>query len=391
MLVPLTGPTKAAGEDALRGAMLAAEIVNEANQTVPLPLAAPSGLPNLDRTKIRLVRADTKGNADRAGDELGRLVAQEGVVALVGSYDAAVTLAASQRAERLQVPFINGDASAGYLTERGLDWFFRVGPTDRMYGERFFSVLKHQVNQGKRVRQITVFHASDKPGNAVAADTEELAGEGDFSVATVPYDPRSTDLTGPARRVKSVNPDAVFVTASTVESALKVVRAFRRINYTPPTAMGFGSGFTDPLFVQRAGADAAGLLKEAAWSSDLASRNPAAKVVKDLFRKKYGTEMTEVSAGSFTAVMTLAQAVDNARSAEPDNLRSALLGINIPGRDTIVPWDGIRFDETNQNSGANGIVEQIVERGDTLVNQVVYPIDVAKGGRLIWPMVNARG
>jgi len=391
VLVPLTGPTKAAGEDALRGALLAAEIINEPTRTVPLPLAAFSGLPNMGGAKIRLIRSDTKGDAVRASEELGRLVSQEGVVALIGCYDAGVTLAASQRAERIQVPFMNGDASAGYLTERGLDWFFRVGPTDRMYGEGFFSVLKYQQSQGKAARKVVVFHADDKSGNAVAADTAELAEEGGFQmVARVPFDPRADDLDSPAQQVKAASPDAVFVVASTVESAGEVVESFRRINYTPPAIMGFGPGFSDRSFADRAGPDAVGLLQESAWSSDLASRNPAAKAVKDLFAKKYNSQMSDVSAGSFTAVMTIAQAIDIAGSVEPDRIRSALLGIDIPGRDTIVPWNGIRFDETNQNSGANGIVEQVVRRGDKIANQVVYPPDVAKGAKLIWPMADAQ-
>jgi branched-chain amino acid transport system substrate-binding protein len=391
VLVPLTGPTKAAGEDAFRGALLAADIVNEPNQTVPLSLAAAAGLPNLDGAKIRLVRSDTKGDEIRAADELGRLVGQEDVVALVGCYDAAVTFAASQRAERIQIPFMNGDSSAGYLTERGLDWFFRVGPTDRMYGERFFSALRYQEGQDKPVRRIAVLYANDKSGSAVAGDTEELAGEGGFTVvARVPFDPRK-DLAASARRVKAANPDAVFAVASTTESAAAVVDAFQRINYTPPAVMGIGPGFTDPSFVEQAGANAAGLLKEAGWSSDLASRNPAAKVVKELYAKKYDNrQMTDVSAGSFTAVMTLAQAINNAGSVQPDKIRSALLSLDIPGRDTIVPWDGIRFDATNQNSSATGIVEQLVDRDGALVNQVVYPTDVAKGARLIWPMADAR-
>jgi branched-chain amino acid transport system substrate-binding protein len=393
VLVPLTGPTKTAGEDALRGALLAEEIINETTRIVPLPLASASGLPNLGGAKIRLIRSDTKGVPARAADESGRLVAQEGVVALAGAYDADVTQAASQRAERIQVPFVNGDSSAGYLTERGLDWFFRVGPTDRMYGEGFFSVLKYQETRGDaETRKIAILHTDDKSGNAMAADTGELADEGEFTVVDrVPFNPQSGNLTNQARRVQSKNPNAVFVAASTVEAASKVVHAFQKINYTPPAAMGFGPGFSDPLFVERAGDDAVGLLQETAWSSELASRNPAAKAVKDLFRTKYNSEMTDVSAGSFTAVMTLAQAINDAGAAEPDRIRSALLAIDIPGRDTIVPWDGIRFDETNQNSGANGIVEQVVERGGQYAHRVVYPPDVAKGMELIWPMAAARG
>jgi hypothetical protein len=66
------GPTTAAGQDELRGALLAAEIINETSRTVPLPLASTAGLPNLGGAKIRLIRSDTMGDPARASEERAR-------------------------------------------------------------------------------------------------------------------------------------------------------------------------------------------------------------------------------------------------------------------------------------------------------------------------------
>jgi branched-chain amino acid transport system substrate-binding protein len=84
--------------------------------------------------------------------------------------------------------------------------------------------------------------------------------------------------------------------------------------------------------------------------------------------------------------MTLAQAIDEAGSAEPADIRSALVNIDIPGRYTIMPWDGVKFDDNHQNTGAQGIVEQVQNRRYRLV----YPVDVARA-RLEWPMPGADG
>ena len=70
---------------------------------------------------------------------------------------------------------MNGDSPAGYLTERGLDWFFRTGPTDRMFGEAFFSTLE-QLTGG--TQRIAVLYPKDPPGAVVAGITEDLATEG---------------------------------------------------------------------------------------------------------------------------------------------------------------------------------------------------------------------
>jgi branched-chain amino acid transport system substrate-binding protein len=101
-----------------------------------------------------------------------RLTSQERVVALTGAYDTAVTADASQRTERLGVPFVNGDTSTDWLTERGLDWFFRTGPTDRMFGEAFFSALGQQRVRPKR---ISVLSTTDTPGEGLHAVLDQLA------------------------------------------------------------------------------------------------------------------------------------------------------------------------------------------------------------------------
>ena len=68
----------------------------------------------------------------------------EGVNALIGAYDPQVTEFASQRSERFEVPFVNADSPATFLTEAGRDWFFRLGPSWRSAGEAFLSLLREQ-------------------------------------------------------------------------------------------------------------------------------------------------------------------------------------------------------------------------------------------------------
>ncbi|MCT9137784.1 hypothetical protein [Streptomyces violarus] len=91
--------------------------------------------------------------------------------------------------------------------------------------------------------------------------------------------------------------------------------------------------------------------------------------------------MNDDAARAFTAVMPLAQAADEAASLSPADIRSALVNLDVPGRDTIMPWDGVKFDDNHQNIGARGVVEQI-QKGSY---RLVYPFDVARA-RLRWPM-----
>jgi branched-chain amino acid transport system substrate-binding protein len=313
--------------------------------------------------------------------EAARLVAEERVVGLVGAYDAEVTEVASQRSERLQVPFVNGDSPAGYLTERGLDWFFRTGPTDRMFGEALFSALG-QVAPG--TDQVAVLYTNDRPGNVVADLTEELAREGGVGlVAKVPTQPGDGDAAADVQVLRAApeQPDAVFAVASARGDATRIIKSFRQVGYTPPGILAFGAGFLPGEVFAAAGQDAEGLLVGTAWSGEAAARNPIARPVMQLYEERFGRPMSEVAAGSFTAVLVLAEAINNAGSTEPQRIRAALLNLDIPGRELIMPWSGVRFDASHQNIAAAGVVEQRI-RGRF---RVVFPGELRQAPA-VWPL-----
>jgi len=97
--------------------------------------------------------------------------------------------------------------------------------------------------------------------------------------------------------------------------------------------------------------------------------------------------MTQVAAGSFTAVLVLAEAVNRAGSTDPERVRAALLNLDVPGRELIMPWSGVRFDTAHQNSAAAGVVEQRLN-GQF---RVVFPDELQKDKEAaVWPLSRLR-
>ncbi len=377
LIAALTGDNKPAGVEAQRGAQLAADVVNGLHSLIPLPLANESGLTNLANARIRIITRDVKTGPDAgtaAANAVTSMVASQGVVAVVGGYDADVTVKASQRAERIPVPFVNADTSVSFLTERGLDWFFRIGPSDRNAGEAFFSLLKAAKAKGQPVSRIAILHATDKGGNDVHGVVNELTEEsGGFEVvAEESFDPAAADLVPQVTRVQQANPDVVFL-APTPKTVPVLIKAFAQRQYKPRGVLAYGSGFLDISVLKNAGPAVTGLCREVAWSYDLASRNDAARAVADLYQRKYNSPMTEEAASTFTAVLTLAVAINEARSTQARRIRSELLSLDIPGKDTIMPWGGIRFDATHENASALSVVEQFTD----MSFRPVFPVDAA--------------
>jgi branched-chain amino acid transport system substrate-binding protein len=163
------------------------------------------------------------------------------------------------------------------------------------------------------------------------------------------------------------------------------MRTLRQLNYYPPALLAFGSGFADPAFATGLGPLANGVSSRAAWSAEIAAKKPAAKAVADMFQQKFNAPMTENSARAFTAVMALAYAINQAKSTEPAAIRDALRALDLPGEQTIMPWNNIKFDGEGQNAGAVGVVEQMLDGK----YRVIFPADVATV-EPAWPMTQAQ-
>ena len=381
LLAPLKGATGPAGIEAQRGAQLAADVINGLNPSIPLPFAASAGIPGIGGGRVKIVTADASGPEPQvvAGTAVNRLVSGEGVDALVGAYDPQVTEFASQRSERFEVPFVNADSPATFLTEAGRDWFFRLGPSWRSAGEAFMSLLRENRALGGKM---VILHSDDKAGRDVVTTIRELAEQAGYPAASIPdvgFSPTATDMRGVVERVIAAKPDILFlyVTPPTIPPLIQAIGARQ---YKPKAALSFSLGYLASKDFQSAIQVVEGLSRSVSWSAEAAERNPAAQAVTALYQRRYNTPMTEAAASAFTAVMTVAQAVDATGSTQAQRVRSALLSLNVPGEQTVMPWAGIQFDETHQNVLAQTLVEQFIGR----TFQVVYPADAASLG-MVWP------
>jgi branched-chain amino acid transport system substrate-binding protein len=368
VLVPKSGQSAAPGAEGLRGAEMAAALINGDEGEVRLAGVGTVGLAGLGGAKLTIVAGDTKSNPEAGTSEAVRLVTQERVAGLVGAYDAAVTEDASRRTDRLGIPFVNGDSPADYLTERGLDWFFRIGPTDRMFGEAFYSTLQHEKVVPKR---ISMLYTTDTNGENLHRVLHELAPEANYEEhGMVKFSPGKPDLVPELQELRDEKkPEVLFLMTSTGSDALRVLKTMDAMGYRPPQIFAFGDAFSEPQVLQAAGAAGEGLYYGTAWSREVAARSGIAKAVMERYEERFGQPMGEVAAGTFTAVLALAEAIDSAGSTDPQRVRAALLNLDIPGRETIMPWTGVRFDAAHQNVGANGVVEQRVAQAF----RVIFP------------------
>ncbi len=383
VLYPLTGAAASTGAE-LKGALeLAADIVNNGAKDIPdLPFSSGGGLPNLKGAKIKLVFADHQGNPQIGATETERLITQEKVVAVVGAYFSNVTATSSQVAERYKIPYLNPDSSSTSLTARNFKWFYRITPHDDLFVHNFFEFFKDlEAKKGIKISQVALFNENTLWGNETSKLQSKLADERGVNVVkSVSYPAKSTQLTSEIQSLKSGKPQVVMQ-SSYLGDAILSMKTYKELNFSPDMILANNAGFTDTEFIRTLGRDADNIITREVWSLDLAKNKPLIGQVNELFQTRYKVNFTGNSSRTFTGLLTLADAINRAGSTEPEAIRKALSETNIDGKNTIMPWKGIKFDKQGQNTLGSGILVQIVNGK----YYTVWPFNLATR-EIIWPM-----
>ncbi len=350
-IYPLTGAAASTGLELKNALELAADLINNGTKGLNLPLTTTGGLPNLKGARIKLIFGDHQGNPQTGATEAERLISQEKVVALIGSYFSNVTNTASQVAERNGIPFLNPESSSATLTQRNFKWFFRTTPHDDLFVANFFEFLKDvEKRKNISVKRIALFNENTLFGTETTKIEERLAGEQKYPIVEkILYPAKSTQLTSEVQRIKAANPDLIMQ-SSYLGDAILSMKTYKELGVAPDALLANDAGFNDSEFLRTLGKDGEYILSREVWALDLAAKNPLIKQVNDLYFERYKTNFNGNSARSFTGLMTLADAINRAGSTRPEAIQKALAETNIPSSKLIMPWKGIRFDAAGQNT-----------------------------------------
>jgi len=383
---PLTGNLAATGMDCKRGVDLAVQIIN-GKYDLNMPFAKTEGIPNLGGAKLQIIYADTKGDPKNGLAEAERLITQEKVVAVIGAYQSAVTKTASQAAERLKIPYVCSDSSSPTLTERDFKYFFRVSPHDGTMARNQFEFLKDlEMKTGQKVKTIALLYENTEFGANVAKQERKYAEEFGYNVvADIAYAANSSDVTSEVGKLIAAKPDVVMH-ASYITDAILFTKTFKEMNLVPQGFLTM-AGYIESDYLPSVKADGNYFLVRSTFALDLAKKKPLVGQVAELYKKDYNINMGENAARSFAAPFVLADAINRAKSTDPEALVKALGETDIPGDQFIYPWKGIKFDpKTHQNIYARAMLVQVQDQQ----YYTVWPWDAASR-ELVWPFPAWKG
>ncbi len=375
VIYPMTGPTAQVGNDAKTVVELYTDIVNTTQyKDLNVPLAGAGGLPGLGGAKVVPVFADHQGSPEKAAAEAERLITQEKVAAIFGCYQSSVSAAVAKVTEKYGIPFLIPESSSPTLNRLGYKWLFRTTPHDELFSKAMFDMMADfEKKRNVKLETIAIFHENTLFGSDSAKAQQALAQErGKKVVEVISYNPNATSFTAEVQKLKASNADVLLPTGYTSDAIL-FVKTAKEQNYNPKMVIAQDAGYIEPDFQKAVGRDADGIMSRGVFSLDLAEKKPLVKQINDLYKQRAGKDLADNSAREFVGFMTLVDAINRAKSTDPEAIRKALAATDIPSDQLILAWKGIKFDETGLNIYGQAIINQYHEGKLRLV----WPFDVA--------------
>ncbi|WOH48966.1 ABC transporter substrate-binding protein [Bradyrhizobium sp. sBnM-33] len=380
VIYPFSGASAQMGVDAQKSFETALDIINK-NHDFDLPLAKGEGLPGLGGAKIRLVFADHQADPQKGRAETERLITQEKVCAVIGTYQSSVAVTVSQICERYQVPFISADNSSPSLHKRGLKFYFRAAPHDEMFSAAMFNFFDAMKKKGTKIDTLSLFHEDTIFGTDSANTQLKLAADRGYKVISdIKYRSNSPSLSAEVQQLKNANADVLMPSSYTTDGIL-LVKTMAELGYKPNAIVAQNAGFSEKALYDAVGDKLEGVISRGSFSLDLAAKRPMVGKINAMFKEKSGKDFNDLTSRQFMGLLVMADAINRAKSIDGEKIREALVATDIPGEQTIMPWKRVRFDELGQNNDADPVLLQYI--GGKFVT--IFPPQAAIA-EAVWPM-----
>ena len=334
-LYPVTGSMAQIGQGCVNAAKLAVEMINNAG-----------GINSLGGAKLNLIVSDVQSDTTVTRTETDRLISGNKLSAIHGCFASALTLIASEVAERAKVAILTGSSSD--QLNKGRTYTF----TPFARASQF---AKAQLQMSKLV--------SDKPKVAVIFENtafgtstsnglrEQAPGEGVEIVLFEPYSAGFADAGPLINKVKASGADMLF-SVSYLNDLILIVKTIKQTGLKIALNGGSG-GFVIPDFYKNVGALAEGLLGVAHWNHD---SDPLAQKTNDEYKKRHGEFLFEYAGGLIAQTFLIADALERAASPDPQKVRDALSALDVSsGYAAMGPGGKVKFGPDGKNIYAHPV------------------------------------
>jgi branched-chain amino acid transport system substrate-binding protein len=298
-VLELSGESATGGQIAQRGYQFWADTLN-----------SKGGLAIGDKKyKVDLIVQDCKSDPATGADAASRLVTENGVNAMFGSYTSGVQLAMDPICAKYRVPCIAGSAESPNVWKKQPAFTFGVIPAVDLTSARSIQSIVDTANPKPATAAVVGANEpfSDNTANGFRAGAEAAK----LNVVHFSLFPPNADLAPVAQVVAGQKPDIVAVGGHDV-LLVDFVKAMAATGYTPKAIIEH-YGVTDASFAKALGRQADGVMGISVWLPTATFKDDLFGSAGDYakaFEQKYSTPPDYTAAGCSAAGRVLQAAVE---------------------------------------------------------------------------------
>jgi branched-chain amino acid transport system substrate-binding protein len=359
MSLPLTGPAADVAKAGYQGYELWAAQVNAAG--------------GLLGRQVKLDVLDDGMDPNQTTTDYTRLIGQDHVNLLLGTFSSLLNAPASAVAARNQMLYVEPSGGAATLFQRGFtDLFFAQPGTTTSLPDQFlawFSALPAD-QRPKTAAYLTQDDPSASP--AISVFVSKLQALGVTTVYNQTYDPSTSNFDSIASAVVHAQPQMI-IQGSVTDDGAQFVRSLEKLNYSPKILFQTNSP-TDATYPTAVGSgNANGVFTAEAWSAT--ANFPGNTAFVSAYKKMFGSAPTEDAANSYTAGQVLQAAVKAVGKLDQKALATWLHTHSV---ETIV--GPLTWDSTGDPDGSlmlaqwqNGTLQVVDPQTAATTKTVVFP------------------
>jgi branched-chain amino acid transport system substrate-binding protein len=333
----LTGDAAVYGPSQKNAAVMAFDEINK------------SGM--LGKAKVKLITEDDRSTKEGAIAAFDKLIKRDKVVAILGPTLSNSAKAADPIAQQAKVVVLGVSNTVEGIVEIG-DFIFRDSLPERLVQPNTVKVTLSKLGYKK----VAVMYGDDDAFTKGGYDVfrKVLQEKGIQILTTETFKKKDTDFSAQLTKIRSLNPDAIVVSAL-AEEAAGIMNQGRQLGIPQSVHFIGGNGFNSPKLAQLGGPSAEGAISGAAWF--ISNDTPGNKAFVEAYRSRYGSDPDQFAAQAYTGAYILANAIKKAGSSKSQAIRDAMA--NTRDLDTVLG----KFSFDASRNPVHAPVVQIIKNG----------------------------
>jgi branched-chain amino acid transport system substrate-binding protein len=358
--LPLTGDFSQPGVATQRGYTIWQDMVN-----------ANGGLL---RRQVQLKVVDDASDQKTVVSDYNRLITQDKVDLLLGTFSSLLNIPASAVAEKHGMVYDCPSCASPKMFDRGFKRLFFAQPAVAAHQADLFAQYVASLPASRRPRT-AAYPTQDDPFAAPVVDSVRrlLEAIGIRTVYNKVYPAETTNFDSIANDIKAQNPDLV-AHGAVFEDGVGMVRSFMKAGYNPKVLFQVSAPSNGDQYAKGIGTpNTEGIFYAVSWSAD--ANYPLNQQFVQAYKSKYGGEPPEDAADAFAAAQVLQAAVEAVGSVDQARLADWLHNNKVQ---TIL--GPLSWDQTGAPQQAF-----ILAQWQGGASKIVLPRPVANSDEIVFP------